>query len=468
MSTIGQGDANATAMLSSMAGKHVCPFCGMVRPRRDDPCPRCTMEDTAEIRQATRNRIGPWYVLQSRNPSAPGMKFDTLLLLVRRGQVTPRSIIRGPTTYQLWRFAIRVRGLSREWGLCYSCGKSIELTDNACPHCHKLQEPPLNPDLLLETPSRVAPPQTLHSPRLEQTPQVSSQIVVPMLGGAQPVVRREIPKPDPEAVAKPKSPAPEAEPVKPPASPPAPRQAGKILSPKDLAAAFSLDFNAASQMDELASPRRGRRIVQVLLLLLLVGVLGGIAALVLHPPFREQLLEPVSKYVDGLKDRWRSLPATPASPTPAPSKPAPKSVQSPPPPSVPVPQSVPPPSMAQTPNLPPDQHPLSLQNLPLPRVTHPIQSTDVPEPAPAPALPADKKQPPPPKEAPAVTPEVNPSPLDRSDQVRQLWIDAIDAEGQGDLPRAIKIYEKIKSYPSDFWPVSLDLRLEQARKQLKK
>ena len=44
------------------------------------------------------------------NPSAPGMKCNTLLALIRKGQITPRSVVRGPTTFQLWRFAARVKG----------------------------------------------------------------------------------------------------------------------------------------------------------------------------------------------------------------------------------------------------------------------------------------------------------------------------------------------------------------------
>src|SRR3954462_13959005 len=109
----------------------VCPFCGAINPRPSvdsfgttisTPCPRCTMADTPATRQATKARIGPWFVRQVRNPSAPGMKFETLLALVKRGQVTPMSVVRGPTTHQLWRFAGNVKGLSREFGLCYSCG----------------------------------------------------------------------------------------------------------------------------------------------------------------------------------------------------------------------------------------------------------------------------------------------------------------------------------------------------------
>jgi hypothetical protein len=132
----------------------VCPFCGNVNDASvtaDGPCPRCTMEDTPATRQATKSRIGPWYVLQTRNPSAPGMKFSTLLALVARGQVTARSIVRGPTTHQLWRFAGHVRGLSREFLVCYSCGEPVSRTDTLCGHCERSQEPPSSPDSLLES-----------------------------------------------------------------------------------------------------------------------------------------------------------------------------------------------------------------------------------------------------------------------------------------------------------------------------
>lgn len=108
------------------------------------------MEDTAATRQATKARIGPWYVLQTRNPAAPGMKFSTLLALVVKGQVTPKSVVRGPTTHQLWRFAAHVRGLSREFGICYSCGEALEKTATICPHCDRTQDAPADADALLE------------------------------------------------------------------------------------------------------------------------------------------------------------------------------------------------------------------------------------------------------------------------------------------------------------------------------
>src|SRR5665213_3200966 len=110
------------------------------------------MENTPAARKATKARIGPWYVLQARNPAAPGMKWETLLAFVQKGRVKPQSIIRGPTTHQLWRFAAHVKGLSREFGVCYSCGGAIEPSANLCSQCNRLQEPSLNPDTLLDSP----------------------------------------------------------------------------------------------------------------------------------------------------------------------------------------------------------------------------------------------------------------------------------------------------------------------------
>ena len=71
----------------TLEGRYVCPFCGAVREQPDGTCARCTMESSPATRQATKSRIGPWYVLQTRNPAAPGMKFETLLAFVRKGRV---------------------------------------------------------------------------------------------------------------------------------------------------------------------------------------------------------------------------------------------------------------------------------------------------------------------------------------------------------------------------------------------
>jgi hypothetical protein len=129
----------------------VCPFCGTVNENLGVPCRQCGMENNPGTRQATRSKIGPWFVWQMRNPSAPGMNWATLMSLVEKGKVTPRSVVRGPTTGQLWRFAARVKGLSREFGLCWQCGAEIARQTRLCPGCKRIQQPPINPDVLLDT-----------------------------------------------------------------------------------------------------------------------------------------------------------------------------------------------------------------------------------------------------------------------------------------------------------------------------
>ena len=144
-------DSVAAQIRESLDGQYVCPFCGSLSESPEGICARCSMENTSAARKATKSRIGPWFVYQHRNPAAPGMQFETLLGFVQKGKIKPRTIVRGPTTHQLWRFAAHVKGLSREFGVCFSCGGAIKPGDNLCPHCKKLQEPPINPDVLLET-----------------------------------------------------------------------------------------------------------------------------------------------------------------------------------------------------------------------------------------------------------------------------------------------------------------------------
>jgi hypothetical protein len=224
------------------------------------------------------------------------MKFDTLLGFVRKGRVKARSIVRGPTTHQLWRFACQVKGLSREFELCYSCGGTIRRDAHVCPQCNRPQGPPGDPDVFIEgaqqgamqpatvqpammpapapaapvAPAFIPPPAVnVAPPRAEsgrppvyrelnsQSVAVDQDLVVPPLapaacGAAEaPVAQAAAPVPPP-AQQPPPQPAPSA-PAAPsrgptdPAGPPGAAQGRRraedvFLSAKDLAAAFQLDF----------------------------------------------------------------------------------------------------------------------------------------------------------------------------------------------------------------------------------
>ena len=53
-------------------------------------------------------------------------------------------------------------------------------------------------------------------------------------------------------------------------------------------------------------------------------------------------------------------------------------------------------------------------------------------------------------------------------QARILWRNAITAEANGDYALAVKYYEQIKKLPPVAWPGGLDLRMEDARRHLKR
>ena len=143
-----------------------CPFCAARRPRDGRlACPRCGLGDTPATRQSTARRLGPWFVYQSRNPAAPGMNWKTLAELVAGGSVTARSVVRGPTTGQMWRPADKVRGVSRLWGQCWKCAGPVAADADACPACRARQDLPEDVDRLLDprsdpTPGVAKMPQT--------------------------------------------------------------------------------------------------------------------------------------------------------------------------------------------------------------------------------------------------------------------------------------------------------------------
>lgn len=269
--------------------KNVCPYCGLVGPRAEGPCARCTIEDTPQTRQATKSRIGPWYVLQNRNPAAPGMKWSTLLALVKKGQVSPRSVVRGPTTHQLWRLASQVKGLSREFGVCFSCGGTIEKSTNQCPHCDRLQEPPANPDALLES----------REPVRRTVATDESSVVLASLpnspvrnDAAEPT--RDLSKPD----------------------------AG-LMSFKELAAAFQLDVKSpapaaaptkaqstkAAPVESVAvdAPPRRRSLGRIVMVMILLSLVGVTAVIWMNPPYQAKAKEIINDGWSGLKNQLSTI-----------------------------------------------------------------------------------------------------------------------------------------------------------------
>jgi len=247
------------------------------------------MHDTNANRDATKARIGPWYVLQSRNPAAPGMTYATLMLLVKKNLVTARSIVRGPTTHQLWSFAASVRGLSREFGVCWSCGASVEKSSLQCPTCAQSQKPPMSAEDLVERPGLAPRDETITTDDVltNDTPSrvapSAMDIVLPTPAeerGAGPV---DAPARQDEVVA------------------PEPRQRamnGRILSDAELS-----NTRRSGRYESESPWRRLRQGVTVLLVT--VGVVLGMAMMVL-PDFRRSSLFWAGETFEPLMEKWRA------------------------------------------------------------------------------------------------------------------------------------------------------------------
>lgn len=363
-STAAAAPASSTSLDAAKDG-HVCPFCGLMREITEDfdpstPCPRCTLADTPTTRNATKARIGPWHVRQVRNPWAPGMRFETLLALVKRGQVTKDSIVRGPTSHQLWKRASEIKGLSREFGVCYSCGGEIDAQANLCPSCNRLQEPPANPDVLVEAREMAPPPPppapslqlsqpaAIAPPSLQQRqPRGGSRSEHPFdapahidIGSGPGAAAAAMADPDEmlaadseqelamarQLTARPPIVPPHAAPLPTPAPAPAgngngnraprpmrPRPAGgpddALLTPQELAAAFQLDFKPVAP-----PPAAKKKRALALVLVLIVGPVAALLAL--RPDYREQATGWVTENYAAAK-AWlasRSQPAIPPMP----------------------------------------------------------------------------------------------------------------------------------------------------------
>jgi hypothetical protein len=55
--------------------------------------------------------------------------------MAKNGEIERHTIIRGPTTRQLWKVARRVPGISHLLERCHSCGEHVQPEDRTCGGC---------------------------------------------------------------------------------------------------------------------------------------------------------------------------------------------------------------------------------------------------------------------------------------------------------------------------------------------
>lgn len=79
--------------------------------------------------------MGPWFIRDTARPFRPGCSYQTLIRLIDRGLVDRYSILRGPSTRQLWTVARHVPGIAHVLGYCHACDARVRRTDHSCPRC---------------------------------------------------------------------------------------------------------------------------------------------------------------------------------------------------------------------------------------------------------------------------------------------------------------------------------------------
>lgn len=118
----------------------------MQTPRRS--CTACGTPLDDATRRTTLSRMGPWFVRLESLPFMPGCSWSQLAELVERGVIHAGSVVRGPTTRQLWTLAERTPGVAHLVGRCHACGSAAARDDACCRVCRASFGAPLDRDSL--------------------------------------------------------------------------------------------------------------------------------------------------------------------------------------------------------------------------------------------------------------------------------------------------------------------------------
>ncbi|MCP4248030.1 MAG: hypothetical protein GY778_13365 [bacterium] len=122
-----------------------CVSCGQLVERRAGVCEHCGQELNPDVLAKMGRHSGPWYVLEHVRPF-PGVSLERLIRQVRRGVLTPTTVVRGPTTFHQWRFAAETPVLSKYLGCCWACQSNVVESDIACIECGRNLNGPFGDD----------------------------------------------------------------------------------------------------------------------------------------------------------------------------------------------------------------------------------------------------------------------------------------------------------------------------------
>ncbi len=151
--------SQASAPTPSESGETVvCPYCGHIQPEAPQ-CESCHGLFEPLSRQATQNAMGAWFIRDEDNPFLPGCSYQTLEKLIKKGRITPETVVRGPTTRQFWAFARDTPGVAHLLGACHNCHASAEADEYMCAACGAVFVAPADRHSLGLAPIRLLPGQ---------------------------------------------------------------------------------------------------------------------------------------------------------------------------------------------------------------------------------------------------------------------------------------------------------------------
>lgn len=127
--------SNAKTQPEAPPRRRPCPFCGALLREDAMQCPRCRLAQDEATVEKVRRISGPWQVLNSRLPTGPGVDWPKLARMVKGGKIYPHSIVRGPSTGNLWRLARNTPGLAELLGVCPTCNATAAPHHARCNHC---------------------------------------------------------------------------------------------------------------------------------------------------------------------------------------------------------------------------------------------------------------------------------------------------------------------------------------------
>ncbi|MEM1329605.1 MAG: hypothetical protein AAGG07_03495 [Planctomycetota bacterium] len=156
MGEYGDGNGGVVSRSDGAPPGGVCPYCGGPIGA-EKKCPACGGLLDPLSRQASQNRMGPWFIRDERRPFLPGCNYDTLAAMARSGRLKPTDVLRGPTTGQFWRRADRVPSVAHLLGRCHACGASAQASEVGCRACGASFSPDTDRQHLGLAPVRLLP-----------------------------------------------------------------------------------------------------------------------------------------------------------------------------------------------------------------------------------------------------------------------------------------------------------------------